>query len=357
MLFIAALLSSCGSSSSAIPTEAVYTPKYATTFSIVRNSETKELLLRISNPWQGAKDILFHHKIEKPAQRIVALSSSYVAMLDAIGCTKNIVGVSGARFISTPALQQAYKEGFVAEVGYDSAFDFERIKSIGTDLVLLYGVAGEAKMISDKLRELAIPYVYIGDYIEREPLGKAEWVVALGYLCGKETEAIQLFSDIEKRYTAIRDRAHTSAYRPRVMLNTPYRDSWFMPPHNSYVVRLIEDAGGDYILPKDKNRESTTSAPISMEEALLLATRADFWLNVGQYSSLAELIRAVPHFANIDAVRHHRVYNNTLRATQSGGSDYWESGAIRPDIILEDLVKILHHEYPTDSLYFYKRLE
>ena len=89
----------------------------------------------------------------------------------------------------------------------------------------------------------------------------------------------------------------------------------------------------------------------------MFALQADFWLNLGQTASLEELKAAAPRFTEVEAVRFGRLYNNTKRTNESRGSDFWESGAVRPDIILEDLVKILHYEAPTDSLYYYKRLE
>ena len=368
MLYIITLIStlfvSCSTPQTKRDTELCYAPRYAKGFSIERDKASGATLLHIQNPWQGAEDVEFYHEIATPAKRIVALSSSYVAMLDAIGAAERIVGVSGARFISTPSVREAIDQGRVADVGYDSVFDFERVKALGTDLVLLYGIAGEAKIISDKLTELGIPYIYIGDYIESDPLGKAEWVVALGYLCGMEEQGKEFFKGVEERYNALRNRQHCSAYHPRVMLNLPYRDTWFMPPHGSYMVRLIEDAGGTYILTENGKRKtengestSTTSTPISLEEALLLAMKADFWINLGQVASKEELCATVPRFAGVDAVKFGRLYNNTKRTTESGGSDFWESGAVRPDLILRDLVKILHYEAPTDSLYYYKKME
>ncbi len=406
-------------------TEPIYTPHYANGFSIEREKESGATLLRISNPWQGAEDILYHYDITKPAQRIVALSSSYVAMLDAVGCAERIVGISGTRFISTPSVKSRIERGEVAEIGFDSVFNFEQVKALGADLVLLYGVAGEAKMLSDKLSALGIPYIYIGDYLENNPLGKAEWVVAIAYICGVGEKGKEFFRGVEERYNALRNQKHCSAYHPRVMLNLPYRDTWFMPPHDSYMVQLIEDAGGEYILKTRDEREckmqnaeckmqnakcrmqnaecktdaaereqrvlahfaepqggkaleeglmqnakldkangqklmaksQNSSMPISLEEAMLLASKADFWINLGQISSKTELCAVAPRFAGVDAVRFGRIYNNNKRTTTSGGSDFWESGAVRPDIILADLVKILHHEAPTDSLYYYRKLE
>ena len=88
-----------------------------------------------------------------------------------------------------------------------------------------------------------------------------------------------------------------------------------------------------------------------------MAMKADFWINLGQITSKAELCATAPRFAGVDAVKFGRIYNNIKRTRGSGGSDFWESGAVRPDLILRDLVQILHYEAPTDSLHYYKKLE
>ena len=365
LFVVATLFLSCGDNSVVRDTEPIYTPRYAKGFTIERDKATGEKLLCIKNPWQGAEEITLYSKIDtlSPPKRIIAMSSSHVAMLDAIDCSDRIIGLSGCRFIYNPNLCKNIAEGKICEVGYDSAFDFEKIRALNADVVLLYGVAGEAKSITDKLDELRIPYIYIGDYLESDPLGKAEWVVAISVICGVEEKGLEFFADVEKRYNDLKSKKYSSAYRPRVMLNLPYRDTWFMPPHNSYMVRLIEDAGGEYVLTENEKRKtenedkpSTSSKPISLEEALVLATKADFWLNLGQMRSMEEVCAVAPRFAKVDAVRFGRLYNNTKRTNESRGSDFWESGAIRPDIILEDIIKILHYEAPTDSLYYYKKL-
>ena len=63
-------------------------------------------------------------------------------------------------------------------------------------------------------------------------------------------------------------------------------------------MRLIEDADGEYIYPQNA---TNSSKPISLEEALVLAMRADFWLNLGQVASLTELKAVAPRFADVDA--------------------------------------------------------
>ena len=365
-LVVVTLFMACGNKEGAPDTEPIFTPRYAKGFTIERDKQSGERYLVVRNPWQGAEDVVFYTKIDtiSPPKRIIAMSSSHAAMLDAVGCTNRIVGLSGCNYIYSQTIRQAIDSGQICEVGYDTSFDLERIALLKPDAILLYGVAGKAEKITNKLDEIGIPYIYIGDYLESSPLGRAEWVVALAALCGVEEEGKAFFAGVEERYNALCNQVQNTEYRPRVMLNLPYRDTWFMPSHTSYMVRLIEDAGGEYVLTENGKRKtenedklSTTSKPISLEEALGYAMQADFWLNLGYLYSTASLSSVAPHFTNVDAVRQGRLYNNTKRTNGYGGSDFWESGAIRPDLILEDLVKILHHEAPTEELHHYKKLE
>ncbi|MDE6857196.1 MAG: ABC transporter substrate-binding protein, partial [Alistipes sp.] len=226
-----------------------------------------------------------------------------------------------------------------------------------------YGVAGENRQLTAKFEQTGIPYIYIGDYLEQSPLGKAEWMRVAAEITDCGTKADSIFCDICNRYASVAaDVAHHTAGQhedvvtlPRVLLNTPYRDTWFMPSAMSYMVRLIRDAGGDTYTPND---ETTASMPVEMETAYMLAADADVWLNVGFCTTLAELTAQNPRFADIPPVREGRVYNNNARSTPAGGSDFWESGVVHPDIVLRDLAKILHPElYPDDELYYYRQLK
>ena len=223
-----------------------------------------------------------------------------------------------------------------------------------SDLVLLYGVNGASGM-EPKLRELGIPFMYVGDYLEESPLGKAEWMVALSEVVGCRSEGEKVFAEIPVRYNALKQRVAENALdAPSVMLNMPYGDSWFMPSAGSYAVRLIEDAGGDYIYKKNTGNAST---PVDMEEAYLLASAADLWLNVGMASTLGEVKAACPKFADTRCFRNGYVYNNNARTNAAGGNDYFESGVVHPELVLRDLIKIFHPELVEEDFVYYKRLK
>jgi len=69
-------------------------------------------------------------------------------------------------------------------------------------------------------------------------------------------------------------------------------------------------------------------------------------------------VEAGPRLADTPPVREGRVYDNNRRRNAAGGSDFWESGVLRPDRVLADLVHIFHPELSeTDELYYYRQLE
>ena len=356
----------------------IYTPAYAAGFDIRGRRHDRSTLITIRNPWQGAERIEQHllvlregaqapadfdgQAVKAPVRRVVCLSSSHVALFDALGQVRRIKGVSGIDYISNPYIRTHRACGEVRDVGHDSDLDFELLAAMRPDIVLLYGVTGENTVMTGKLQQLRIPYIYIGDYLEPSPLGKAEWMIVAAELCDLRDTGEKTFAETAARYNATAQRIRTYvdehypdiACRPKVLLNTPYRDIWFMPPANNYMVRLIRDAGGDTYTASE---QGNASQPVDMEQAYLLAADADIWLNVGACSSLAELKAQNPKFADLPVVRNGQVYNNTRRRTPAGGSDFWESGAVHPELILQDLTAIFYPASGIDTLTYYQRLK
>ena len=346
----------------------VYTPRYAKGFTIVGSEQGTSSILRVSNPWQGAEGVeaeLFISRngekapdgfngqiIEGAAKRVVCMSSSYVAMLDFVGEVESVVGVSGIDFISNEYVVSHRDKVF--DIGQDSDANYELIVALDPDIVLLYGITGACAMES-KLRELGIPYAYIGEYLEEDPLGKSEWLIAIAEIMGCRTKAEAQFAEIPQRYEELRAlAAKANTPQPKVMINTPYADSWFMASASSYIARLIADAGGDYIY---KRNTANSSLPIDLEVATQLTSAADVWINVGSISSLTELRSRFPKFGDVKCVLNGEVYNCDKQLSASGGNDYWESGVVHPDIILRDMIKIFHPELIAEEFVYYRRLE
>lgn len=344
----------------------IYKPHYAKGFTIMGADSMASTIISTTSPWQGADNVRMDYFIsrngEKPgsdfkgqvikagAKRIVCMSSSYIAMFDALGQADRIVGVSGIDYITNDYIQK--NRDNIKDVGAE--INLETVAMLRPDIVLLYGIGDARTAETEKLKELSIPYMYVGEYLEESPIGRAEWLVAMSELTDSREKGIEVFNRIPERYERLKSLTDSISHRPLVMLNTPWADSWVLPPSNSYMPRLISDAGGEYIY-KDNN--SSTSIPIGLETAYSLVSKADFWLNLSSMSSLEEVSGINSKLSETRVFKEKRVYNNNRRVNSNGANDFWESSVVMPDIVLRDLIKIFHPEILSDSLYYYRQLK
>ena len=369
ILFFIFLLLSCKSKDNVSRSfdREIYSPENSSNFSIDEDTESSEILITVNDPWQGAENIGrkllitddknipedFDGEILKgKAERIICMSSTHIAMLDALDALDKIVGVSGKNYISNPKLLA--DDSFIPDVGYEGNVDYEAIVAANPDLVLLFSINGASGM-ELKLRELGIPYLYIGDYLEENPLGKVEWIIPVAQVIGEREKGIEIYNEIKNNYNSLKEKvAQDNLERPKIMVNAPFADSWFMPSSKSYVAYMINDAGAEYIY---KKNTGNSTFPIDLEAALQLVTHADYWINIGNVDSMDELKSSFPKFVNADCVVKGNVYNNNLKSSPGGGNDCYESGAVRQDLILRDLIKIFHPEMVTEDFTYYKKLE
>lgn len=285
----------------------------------------------------GARDTLM---LAEPADNIICMSSSHVAYLDAIGADSLITAVSGIRYISSPSIRSRFGAGSLYDIGYEASLDYERVLALNPDLLVAYTVAGAEPQYLAKLKTLGVPVLILYDHLENHPLARAEYVRLFGALTGRQEIADSVFTAVQERYEALAAsvRERMASAPVRALLNVPYGDSWYIPGAENYMSRLIRDAGGEVLGAAEGESRSRV---ICLEDAYRMSQRADVWLNPGHCRTREELSRIHQLFPSFGPVaKGLPVYNNTLRTTPGGGNDFWESGAVRPDLVLEDLVQI-----------------
>ncbi len=340
---------------------------YAQGFSVAHNGKITSLTVR--DPWEKARNIGITYilsnrdipdvqkgkqAIRTPVQRIICMSSSHIAFLNELGELDKLTGISGSRYISNPVVKEKVDGGKIRDVGYGHNLNYEEIIRQEPDLVMLYGVDQEITGIMEKLSDLGISAVLNAEYLESNPLGKAEWIRFVACFFNKEALADSLFRITESRYKELARMALKAKSSPRVMVGLPYRDSWWIPGGKSYLAQLIADAGGKYVADSNNSHESFV---ISLEEAFLLSSEADIWINVGNVKSRDEILADDSRFSNFPLLKKGRIFNNNRISTPAGGNDFWESGTIHPDLVLSDLIRIFHPELlPADSLTYYREV-
>ncbi len=345
--------------------------KVARGLEILKHKDFTEVLIR--NPWQGASNITMKYILVSdkkyipentspesviivPVRKMVCMSTTHVGMISALGEEESIKGISGADFLYSSSLKDKYLKGEIAEVGYETNINHEIIIKISPDLLMMYGIAGESASYINKMQELGFKIMLNGDYLETDPLSKAEWIKLFGALYCRDEKADSIFNSVAENYNRTKTIVSAkSSERPTVLLGLPFKDTWFISPGNSFVSRLIEDAGGSYIW---KNTVSETSMPYGLENVYAQAINADYWINIGTVKRKSEISLVDERLRDLRCYINGKMYNNNKRVSAAGGNDYWESGAVNPDIVLMDIASVLHPEiFPDYKPVYYQKIE
>jgi len=190
--------------------------------------------------------------------------------------------------------------------------------------------------------------------MESSLLSQAEWLKFFGELFNKRTIANDKFKEVKQNYSNLLKMTDTITDRPKILLNMPWKGTWYIPGGDLNIAQLIEDAGGDYIW---KDLDERHNIPLNIEDVYLKARNADIWLNTGQASSIDDIINTDSRLKDFKPVKGGNIFNRINKLSESGANDYMESGTVRPDLILKDMIKILHpHLLPDHEFYFYKKL-
>lgn len=318
---------------------------YARYFDIIRSeSPDSSAAVVVISPYGKMRDTLI---VEKPLDNIICMSSSQVAGLAEIGADDMISAVSGLRYITNQTLH----ERKVPDIGYEVSLDYEKILLIKPDVILAYTVSGSEPPYLSRLRDLGIRVLILHDHLEEHPLARAEYIRLYGVLTGRQELADSVFSAICSRYDSLSVKTSGRQERVKVLMNVPYGDAWYIPGGDSYMARLVHDAGGEIL---GSVPGASASSVISLEDAYGISRSADIWLNPGPCTKVAELVSFHHSFKMFGPVEKGLpIYNNTLRSTPEGGNDFWESGSVRPDLILKDLIAIFSKSEETGCLEYH----
>lgn len=337
-----------------------------------RIQETKKgYHLRVFNPWQDAHDVTYTYILNSaldnsyqlrdsifipyPVNSVVCLSTTHVAFLDALNQTKSIAALSGAKFVYNQEVRERVKADEILDIGYEEQLNYERLLALEPDVVFAYGINTQTLGYYQKIQEMEIPVVFIAEYLEVSPLGKAEWLKFVSTFFNKLPEATSIFNDIAESYNSLLPLTRNVESKPVVMTGLPFQGTWYVSGAHTNLAMMIEDAGGIYLW-----QELTGSSvyPMELENVFVRSDEADIWIHPGTAKSLNDMVDLDERLTSFNAFSNKSVYNNNARLNSSGGNDYFESGVVNPHLILKDLIHIFHPEIlPDHRLYYYTMLK
>ncbi len=343
---------------------------YAEGFSITNYNNFK--VLKINNPWPNAEKTYQYVLISKeeaakttflkeeydgiiitPIKSIVVTSTTHIPALELLNEEETLIGFPGVNYISSEKIRQRIDNQSIRELGKNEGLNTEILLELNPNVVVGFGVDGSSKSLN-AINNANIPVIYNGDWVEKSPLAKAEWIKFFGALYNKEQLANSIFKDIETNYKAAKQLAKTVTKQPTVISGAMHKDVWYLPSGTSTEAQLLKDANVNYLYADTKAKGSLS---LSFESVFKKAKHADLWISPSYYTSMESLKEANTHYTQFDAFKNNAIYTFANTTGNTGGVLYFEQGLARPDLVLKDLIKICHPELLLDyKPYFFKPL-
>jgi iron complex transport system substrate-binding protein len=327
-------------------------------------------VVTVKNPWPNATktytyilkkstgivpdSLAAHTVINVPIKSIVVTSTTHIPSLEMLDVEQSLVGFPNLKYISSEKVRTLIEADKVKELGSNQALNTEVLLDLQPDVVIGFGINNDSKSL-DNLEKSGLKVVLNGDWNEETPLGKAEWIKLFGALFDRQEKANELFSTIEKDYLKTIEIAKQATTTPTILAGDMFQDKWYLPKGTSWGSLLLKDANANYLW---KKTSGTGSLALSFESVFERAQKADLWITSGQFSTLGEMLDANPHYGQFDAFKNKNVYSFTRKKGKTGGVLYYELAPNRPDMVLKDLVKILHPDLlPNYELFFFEKLK
>jgi len=341
--------------------------KYAKGFSIINYDGFS--IVNVTNPWPNANKSYTYILKEKngivpenlkqfttinvPIKTIVVTSTTHIPSLEMLGVEKSLVGFPKLDYISSEKVRALIDAKKIKELGSNHSLNTEVLIDLQPNVIIGYGLDNSNPTL-DNLEKNGLKVLLNGDWNEQTPLGKAEWIKFFGALYGKQELANTLFSKIEKDYLKTLEIAKKATSNPTILAGDMFEDKWYLPQGTSWGCQLLKEAKGNYLW---SETSGTGSLALSFETVLEKGKEADLWITSGQFSSLKQMTDANSHYAQFKAFQQKNVYSFSGKKGKTGGVLYYELAPNRPDLVLKDIVKILHPELLVGyKPFFFKKL-
>lgn len=303
----------------------------------------------VADPWKGGvlhryvlvprDSVLADHLpegtlVRTPIQQALVYSSVHTSLLNELGSIGVVRGVVDKQYFIDSVIVHGIAQGSITDCGNSMNPTVEKVIDMQPDAILLspYQDASYGQIAS-----LDIPIIECADYLEYDPLGRAEWIKFYGELVGKRDEADSLYNSIVAAYNDMKQKAADADSHPTVVTEMVISGIWNVPGGQSYMARIIHDAGGRYLWADDKN---TGSLPLDFNQVLAVAQNADYWfIKWTNITTLKDLQGAYDLNKEMDAFKNKRVYVCDTDKTR-----FFDRIPFHPEVLLREFAAILHPE-------------
>lgn len=293
-------------------------------------------------------DLASAPQITVPVQSLYSASTTHLPLLADLGRMDVLAGVANAANVSGAEAIERIDSGEVVEYAPGQTINVEKVITEAPDVLMTQGTD---EPVYGKIRDAGVPVIANAEWLESTPLGRAEWLKVMAALTGSEKKADEVYTRIRSDYLEVVDSAAGAPARD-VLPGQMYEGTWYMPAGGSYVGRLIADAGGTYPWADD---DATGSLQLNFESMFNQAGTAPIWLVTSDWDTGADALADDPRYGTLSAMRGGGTWSANKAMGPRGGNDFYERGVTRPDLVLADLVAILHPELAPDHEFSFYR--
>lgn len=327
--------------------------RYAKGFDIVDYDTYKKII--VYSPWlPGEIQQCFYlvkndniitpsdgQKMSVPVKSIAISSCTHTEFLSLLRMTENVTAMCSPNLIYNPLLQERFSKGEIQSIGDAYSTDIEKLLVINPDVYFVSSYNQQDEN-SKRLIQSGIKVVYNNEWTETSLLARAEWLKYMAAFADCSLQADSIFNEIERNYMEAKKLAASIQFssKPKVMVGSNFKGTWYVPGGKSYIGQLLVDAGADYFYAEDTTK---TSIPLNFETVLQHFHDSEVWLNAPA-TTVDELLRMDERHSLFAPTRTGEIYSFYAKVKPGGANDFWESAVAHPDIVLYDVIWALHND-------------
>ncbi len=278
--------------------------------------------------------------IRTPVMRIASNTGYHEAMTRVLGINNRLVAVGGVKSWDDE-LRSRVRAGLVKQIGYGwhSPPELDALLAAKPE-VLLMSLGDMANVgAKPRIEALGIPVVPV--FLDNEPdyMGRVDYVRLVGMLAGKEAEADAFVDGVARNVDALKKAAAAQPTRTVMSAWFSGGDRW-MPTIRNADSKLLRDANGRNPFEGRDDPRKDSFNRVSTEELIARGRDADCWIMRDSHSR---------PFTDVATLRRFKAYRegclfaaDGMTKPEADAFDLYETAVIRPDLVLGDVVRMLH---------------
>lgn len=259
---------------------------------------------------------------------ILPLSTTVLHFFELLGQEKFIKAFPQKKYISSQSFDH------IQDLGPSP--DIERILALKIDLLIGEPYFFQASGHYARTKDVGLSLLPLTDYQEHHPLARAEWLILFAHIYAESElifKAEMIFDSIVNRFHKIQSSIEGLPLK-KVLVGSLLQGQWYSPKDKSDFNDLLFAARAENIL------QSTTGL-VPLEEVIEKSILVDLWLSQSVWDTTTGAVK--------EDERHAFILSQVPKVIGLVHRDqmaypFWEEGAARPDLVLEELANLLHKD-------------